>query len=153
MNALKQAGMTLTDAQLAQFEQYYELLVTTNASVNLTAITEKSEVYLKHFYDSLTVAFYEKSLQDGEHSLIDIGTGAGFPAIPLKIALPNLKITMVDALQKRVKFLQTVVDELKLSDVTIVHGRAEDIGQNPTFREQFDYATARAVARTSILAE
>ena len=153
MNALKQAGMTLSDAQLAQFEQYYELLVTTNASVNLTAITEKSEVYLKHFYDSLTVAFYEKSLQDGEHSLIDIGTGAGFPAIPLKIAFPNLKITLVDALQKRVKFLQTVVDELKLSDVTIVHGRAEDIGQNPTFREQFDYATARAVARTIVLAE
>jgi len=128
--------MTLTDAQLAQFEQYYELLVTTNASVNLTAITEKSEVYLKHFYDSLTVAFYEKSLQDGEHSLIDIGTGAGLPAIPLKIAFPNLKITLVDALQKRVKFLQTVVDELKLSDVTIVHGRAEDIGQNPLWRQR-----------------
>ena len=151
--ALKEAGITLTDQQIRQFEQYFNLLVARNEQVNLTAITEKDDVYLKHFYDSLTVLFYEKKLKVPGKTLIDIGTGAGFPSLPLKIVLPNLQITMVDSLQKRVNFLQEVVTELGLSHVEIVHGRAEDIGQKPKYREQFDYATARAVARTSVLAE
>ncbi|MGX7043130.1 16S rRNA (guanine(527)-N(7))-methyltransferase RsmG [Leuconostoc holzapfelii] len=153
ISALKNAGMTLTEKQIQQFEQYYALLVATNEHVNLTAITEKNDVYLKHFYDSLTVAQYETALQDSHGTLIDVGTGAGFPSLPLKIAYPNLNITMVDALKKRVNFLQEVVTTLGLSGVTIVHGRAEDIGQDPKYREQFDFATARAVARTSVLAE
>ncbi|MCT4383468.1 16S rRNA (guanine(527)-N(7))-methyltransferase RsmG [Leuconostoc suionicum] len=153
IEALSSAGITLTTQQVRQFERYYELLVATNEHVNLTAITEKKDVYLKHFYDSLTVAMYEQKLKSSESTLIDIGTGAGFPSLPLKIAFPNLKITMVDALKKRVNFLQEVVDTLDLTGVEIVHGRAEDIGQNPKYRENFDYATARAVARTSVLAE
>lgn len=153
IEALSSAGITLTTQQLRQFERYYELLVATNEHVNLTAITEKKDVYLKHFYDSLTVAMYEQKLKSSESTLIDIGTGAGFPSLPLKIAFPDLKITMVDALKKRVNFLQEVVDTLDLTGVEIVHGRAEDIGQNPKYRENFDYATARAVARTSVLAE
>lgn len=151
--ALEEAGITLTEQQTRQFEQYFDLLVARNEQVNLTAITEKKDVYLKHFYDSLTVLFYEKNLNVPGKTLIDIGTGAGFPSLPLKIMLPELKITMVDSLQKRVNFLQDVVTELGLSHVEIVHGRAEDIGQNLKYREQFDYATARAVARTSVLAE
>ncbi|EEJ41817.1 16S rRNA (guanine(527)-N(7))-methyltransferase RsmG [Leuconostoc mesenteroides] len=153
IEALSSAGITLTTQQVRQFERYYELLVATNEHVNLTAITEKKDVYLKHFYDSLTVAMYEQKLKSSESTLIDIGTGAGFPSLPLKIAFPDLKITMVDALKKRVNFLQEVVDTLDLTGVEIVHGRAEDIGQNPKYRENFDYATARAVARTSVLAE
>ncbi|CAM3152248.1 16S rRNA (guanine(527)-N(7))-methyltransferase RsmG [Leuconostoc rapi] len=151
--ALKEAGITLTEQQTTQFEQYFNLLVARNEQVNLTAITEQNDVYLKHFYDSLTVLFYEKDLNIPGKTLIDIGTGAGFPSLPLKIILPELKITMVDSLQKRVNFLQDVVTDLGLSHVEIVHGRAEDIGQNSKYREQFDYATARAVARTSVLAE
>ncbi|ORI39367.1 16S rRNA (guanine(527)-N(7))-methyltransferase RsmG [Leuconostoc mesenteroides] len=153
IEALSSAGITLTTQQVRQFERYYELLVATNEHVNLTAITEKKDVYLKHFYDSLTVAMYEQKLKSSESTLIDIGTGAGFPSLPLKITFPDLKITMVDALKKRVNFLQEVVDTLDLTGVEIVHGRAEDIGQNPKYRENFDYATARAVARTSVLAE
>lgn len=151
--ALKKAGILLTETQVKQFHQYYELLVETNEHVNLTAITEQHEVYLKHFFDSLTVAQYVTSLQTTNQTLIDVGTGAGFPALPLKIAFPQLRVTLVDALQKRVRFLKTVVEALGLDHVTIVHGRAEDIGQEQRFREQFDYATARAVARTSVLAE
>lgn len=151
--ALKKAGILLTETQVKQFHQYYGLLVETNEHVNLTAITEQHEVYLKHFFDSLTVAQYVTSLQTTNQTLIDVGTGAGFPALPLKIAFPQLRVTLVDALQKRVRFLNTVVEALGLDHVTIVHGRAEDIGQEQRFREQFDYATARAVARTSVLAE
>ena len=151
--AVKNAGITLTKHQIQQFEDYFDLLIATNEHVNLTAITEKNDVYLKHFYDSLTVSFYEQDLQTAEKTLIDIGTGAGFPSLPLKIVFPQLKITMVDSLQKRINFLQEVVTTLDLSGVEIIHGRAEDIGQNLRYREAFDYATARAVARTSVLAE
>lgn len=151
--ALKNASISLTEKQVQQFEQYFNLLIKTNEHVNLTAITDKQEVYLKHFYDSLILAHYVKPLQNESKTLIDIGTGAGFPSLPLKIAFPQLKIVMVDALQKRVNFLKEVVELLDLSNVDIVHGRAEDIGQNNSYREQFDFATARAVARTSVLAE
>ena len=151
--AVKNAGITLTKHQIQQFEDYFNMLIATNEHVNLTAITEKNDVYLKHFYDSLTISFYEQDLQTAEKTLIDIGTGAGFPSLPLKIVFPQLKITMVDTLQKRINFLQEVVTTLDLSGVEIIHGRAEDIGQNLRYREAFDYATARAVARTSVLAE
>jgi len=151
--AVKNAGITLTKHQIQQFEDYFDMLIATNEHVNLTAITEKNDVYLKHFYDSLTISFYEQDLQTAEKTLIDIGTGAGFPSLPLKIVFPQLKITMVDSLQKRINFLQEVVTTLDLSGVEIIHGRAEDIGQNLRYREAFDYATARAVARTSVLAE
>ena len=151
--AVKNAGITLTKHQIQQFEDYFDMLIATNEHVNLTAITEKNDVYLKHFYDSLTVSFYEQDLQTAEKTLIDIGTGAGFPSLPLKIVFPQLKIIMVDSLQKRINFLQEVVTTLDLSGVEIIHGRAEDIGQNLRYREAFDYATARAVARTSVLAE
>ena len=151
--AVKNAGITLTKHQIQQFEDYFNMLIATNEHVNLTAITEKNDVYLKHFYDSLTISFYEQYLQTAEKTLIDIGTGAGFPSLPLKIVFPQLKITMVDSLQKRINFLQEVVTTLDLSGVEIIHGRAEDIGQNLRYREAFDYATARAVARTSVLAE
>ncbi|WP_294977145.1 16S rRNA (guanine(527)-N(7))-methyltransferase RsmG [uncultured Leuconostoc sp.] len=151
--AVKNAGITLTKHQIKQFEDYFDMLIATNEHVNLTAITEKNDVYLKHFYDSLTVSFYEQELWTGEKTLIDIGTGAGFPSLPLKIAFPQLKITMVDSLQKRINFLKEVVTALNLTGVEVIHGRAEDIGQNLNYRESFDYATARAVARTSVLAE
>ncbi len=151
--AVKNVGITLTKHQIQQFEDYFNMLIATNEHVNLTAITEKNDVYLKHFYDSLTISFYEQDLQTAEKTLIDIGTGAGFPSLPLKIVFPQLKITMVDSLQKRINFLQEVVTTLDLSGVEIIHGRAEDIGQNLRYREAFDYATARAVARTSVLAE
>ena len=129
ISALNDAGITLTEQQIEQFQRYFELLVEANKQFNLTAITDEKDVYLKHFYDSLTVAIYVKALQHQSSTLIDVGTGAGFPSLPLKIAFPQLKITMVDALQKRVRFLQDVVDTLDLKNVSIVHGRAEDIGQ------------------------
>jgi 16S rRNA (guanine527-N7)-methyltransferase len=151
--ALAQAGLPLTDEQMAQLNRYYELLVETNAHMNLTAITERQEVYLKHFYDSLTLALHVPELMQSTGRLIDVGAGAGFPSLPLKIALPHLQVTMMDALQKRIGFLQQVVDELGLTGVELVHGRAEDLGHDARYREQFDYATARAVARTSVLAE
>ncbi|GAP04901.1 16S rRNA methyltransferase GidB [Fructobacillus tropaeoli] len=153
VKSLKEAGLTLSDQQIDQFDRYFSLLVETNKEFNLTAITDHDEVYLKHFYDSLTLAFYQPALKVAEPTLIDIGSGAGFPAIPLKIALPNLKVTLVDSLNKRVNFLKTVVADLGLENVTVLHGRAEDFGQDQKMRESFDYATARAVARTAVLAE
>lgn len=153
VKSLKEAGLTLSDQQIDQFDRYFSLLVETNKEFNLTAITDLEEVYLKHFYDSLTLAFYQPDLKVAEPTLIDIGSGAGFPAIPLKIALPNLKVTLIDSLNKRVNFLKTVVADLGLKNVTVLHGRAEDFGQDQHMRESFDYATARAVARTAVLAE
>ena len=120
ISALNDAGITLTEQQIEQFQRYFELLVEANKQFNLTAITDEKDVYLKHFYDSLTVAIYVKALQHQSSTLIDVGTGAGFPSLPLKIAFPQLKITMVDALQKRVRFLQDVVDTLDLKNVSIV---------------------------------
>lgn len=149
---LAQAGIELNDQQMTQFNRYFELLVEWNEKINLTAITEKEEVYLKHFYDSLTVAM-QVDLTSEEFTLVDVGSGAGFPSIPLKIALPNLKITIVDSLNKRINFIHEVVNELGLEGVEAYHDRAETFGQNPQFRGQFDFATARAVARLNLLAE
>ena len=143
----------LTDKQKQQFKLYFKMLIEVNEHVNLTRITEEDEVYLKHFYDSITPLFtFGAVFKDGA-TLCDVGAGAGFPSIPLKILKPGLKVTIVDSLQKRLNFLKDLISELGLTDVELVHGRAEDVGQNKLYRERFDIVTARAVARMSVLSE
>ncbi|AMA71460.1 MULTISPECIES: 16S rRNA (guanine(527)-N(7))-methyltransferase RsmG [Aneurinibacillus] len=144
-------GIELSEEQLQQFEKYYELLVEWNEKMNLTGITEKQQVYEKHFYDSITPAFYYTFT--GAESLIDVGSGAGFPGIPLKICFPSLKLTILDSLNKRLVFLQEVARQLGLVDISFVHSRAEDAGKDKKYRDRFDLVTARAVARMSVLAE
>ena len=138
-----------TKLQLKQLEKYYELLVEWNKVMNLTGITEKNQVYLKHFYDSATLA----SVIDfnKEESLCDVGTGAGFPGIVIKILFPNLKVVLIDSLQKRVNFLNQVVKELDLKNIAVYHARAEEFAQN--HREEYDVVTARAVASLPVLLE
>lgn len=151
LQMLKEKGIELNDTQIQQFRDYYSLLVEWNEKMNLTAITDQPSVYLKHFYDSISLSFFvdlSKPL-----SICDVGAGAGFPSIPLKICYPNLQITIIDSLNKRIKFLNHLSAELKLDGVAFKHGRAEDVGQDPAYREQFDLTTARAVARLSALAE
>ncbi len=131
-------GIKLTDKQLNQLEQFYNLLLEWNEKINLTRITSKEEVYLKHFYDSLTISRVI-NLKNSK-TLCDVGTGAGFPGIVLKIVYPNLKITLVDALQKRVNYLNTIIKELNLDGITAIHARGEDL------KEKYDVVTARAVA-------
>lgn len=151
---LADQGIQLTDHQMQQFADYYRLLVAANEHVNLTRITAENEVYLKHFYDSLTGALAEPRLQNEALMLCDIGAGAGFPSIPLKIAFPQLKVTIVDSLNKRITFLQELVSQLRLTDVTLVHDRAETFSdKQSTHREQYDLVTARAVARLAVLSE
>lgn len=149
---LKEKGIELSAQQLAQFALYYELLVEWNEKMNLTAITEQSEVYLKHFYDCL-MPLWLSPLKDEAITLCDVGAGAGFPSIPLKIMCPQIQLTIVDSLNKRIQFLEHLVSELGLEQVRCVHGRAEEVGQNQTFREQFDVVTARAVASLNVLSE
>ncbi|MBS4769685.1 16S rRNA (guanine(527)-N(7))-methyltransferase RsmG [Carnobacteriaceae bacterium zg-ZUI240] len=151
-NSVEEAGITLTDKQLKQYEMYFEMLVEWNEKMNLTAITQKEEVYLKHFYDSLTLAIETDVLQKSV-TLCDVGAGAGFPSIPLKIALPHLHVTIVDSLNKRITFLNELVRTLELENVSCFHDRAETFGQNEAFREKFDVVTARAVARLNLLSE
>lgn len=144
-------GIPLSDRQLEQFDQYFRLLVEWNEKMNLTGITEEEQVYVKHFYDSVTPAFY---FPFGEvETVVDIGGGAGFPSIPLKICFPHLKMTIIDSLNKRIGFLQHVANELGLEHVYPVHGRAEDRGQEPAYRESFQLVVARAVARMNLLSE
>ncbi|MBD3949062.1 16S rRNA (guanine(527)-N(7))-methyltransferase RsmG [Tuanshanicoccus lijuaniae] len=150
--ALREHGVELSDHQLEQFERYYELLIEWNKKINLTAITEKDEVYLKHFFDSLML-LWELPLDNYQQRLVDVGAGAGFPSIPLKIVKPELDITIIDSLNKRINFLNIVIEELQLDNVQAIHARAEDAGQNPVYREQFDIATARAVASLNVLSE
>ena len=149
--ALKQKGIELDSFQQSQFNTYYETLVEWNEKMNLTAITDGPSVYLKHFYDSISAAFFNNFSE--RKTICDVGAGAGFPSIPLKICFPNLEVTIVDSLNKRIGFLEHLASELKLENVHFVHARAEDFGQNPAYREKFDFVTARAVARLSILAE
>lgn len=144
----------LSERQLGQFETYYEMLIEKNKVMNLTAITEREEVILKHFIDSVALAgYYDFSDEKKALRVIDVGTGAGFPAIPMKIAFPRLQITLFDSLNKRVKFLQEVIDELGLKDCVAIHGRAEEGGKNRNLREQFDLVVSRAVANMAVLSE
>ena len=149
--ALQQKGFELSDTQKQQFKRYFEVLVEWNEKMNLTAITDAPSVYLKHFYDSITSAFYVDFTKF--ESVCDVGAGAGFPSIPLKIIYPHLHVTIVDSLNKRITFLNHLASELKLEKVAFVHARAEEFGRNPKYREQFDVVTARAVARLSVLSE
>ncbi|RKQ32970.1 16S rRNA (guanine(527)-N(7))-methyltransferase RsmG [Oceanobacillus halophilus] len=149
--ALKDKGIELSDRQMEQFEIYYKVLVEWNEKINLTALTEKQEVYLKHFYDSISAAFYYDFTEN--ITICDVGAGAGFPSIPLKICFPNIKVTIVDSLQKRIAFLNQLALKLDLTNVAFYHDRAESFGKNKEFRETFDIVTARAVARMSVLNE
>ena len=144
-------GLALSEEQAQQFIQYMELLREWNEKINLTAITEPDEVITKHFLDSMSV-YATPYVKEGT-SVIDVGTGAGFPGLVMKIAKPGIKLTLLDSLAKRLNFLQTVCDETNISDVEFVHSRAEDGGQNPEYREKFDVAIARAVANMSTLSE
>lgn len=148
---LSTINLTLSDTQIQQFMTYYEMLVERNKVMNLTAITEYEEVVNKHFIDSLSIV---KVYQNKENiKVIDMGTGAGFPGIPLKIAFPNWNITLLDSLNKRVLFLNDVIKQLQLFDITAIHGRAEDFGKDPNYRENYDLCVSRAVAKLSTLSE
>lgn len=146
---LKVLDICFSVEQIEQFFDYMELLIEWNEKMNLTAITEPEEIILKHFIDSITIL---KEIEDGS-KIVDVGTGAGFPGIPLSIMNPTLKVTLVDSLNKRLIFLQEVVDKLKLKNVEIIHARAEEFGQNKKYRESFDISTSRAVANLSTLSE
>lgn len=149
---VKLLGIQLSEKQLEQFYDYFQFLVEKNKVMNLTAITEEDAVITKHFCDSLCLV---KGFSDIEKtvSLIDVGTGAGFPGIPLKITFPHLKVTLLDSLNKRVRFLEEVCERLDLENVTCVHARAEDGGRNKDLREKFDLCVSRAVANLSSLSE
>ncbi|QWQ39080.1 16S rRNA (guanine(527)-N(7))-methyltransferase RsmG [Gemella sp. zg-570] len=144
-------GINLSDKQKKQFEKYFELVIYWNERINLTAITNEEEFYTKHFYDSLATSFYFDF--SSVENICDVGSGAGFPSIPLKIIFPHLKVTIVDSLNKRIKFLNILAEELGLDKYNFIHSRAEDLGQNKEYRESFDLVTARAVARLNILSE
>lgn len=150
---LEGLSLTLSEKQKEQFYQYYELLIEWNKVMNLTAITELDEVVTKHFVDSLLLVKVIPDLDSKAYKCIDVGTGAGFPGIPLKIAFPNLDMTLLDSLNKRVGFLNEVISKLGLEKIQAVHGRAEDYGRNGAYREQFDLCVSRAVANMSTLSE
>lgn len=151
----KEIHVDLSEKQVEQFTNYYEMLVETNKVMNLTAITELEEVISKHFLDSLLLAEIYPEIKHKQYkgTVLDLGTGAGFPGIPLKIAFPHLHITLMDSLNKRVKFLNTVINELDLCDISAIHGRAEEAARDKRYREQFDLCVSRAVANLSTLSE
>lgn len=143
--------ITLSDRQKEQFDRYYELMIEKNRVMNLTGITDYDEVCLKHFTDSLTIVRIKN--MDQVNSLIDIGTGAGFPGIPIKIVFPHIEVVLLDSLNKRLKFLDEVIEQLSLEKITTLHGRAEDYAKKKEYREQFDLSVSRAVANLSTLSE
>jgi len=151
-SALEKLNVPIDDVKMKQFHDYLLLLQEWNQKINLTTIVDDEEVYLKHFYDSLTLGFYI-DFEEEAYSLCDVGSGAGFPSIPLKIIYPNLSISIVDSLKKRINFLEKVVEKLGLDGVGLYHDRAEIFGQNKKFRASFDFTTARAVANMSTLSE
>lgn len=150
IEALRHQGIILDDEQRAKFRRYFEMLAEWNGRVNLTAMTDEEGVYLKHFYDSLTPLFHVDLPENA--SICDVGAGAGFPSIPLKILRPDLKVTIVDSLNKRILFLNELTAELDLDKIHLVHDRAETFAQGPQ-RHMFDIVTARAVAQLNVLAE
>ena len=149
--AFKKINIELSDLQATNLLTYYEMLVEWNKVMNLTGITEFEDVLLKHFIDS--VAICQITDMSKVHTVMDVGTGAGFPGMPLKIVFPHLKITLLDSLNKRIQFLNAVIEKLELKDITTIHGRAEDYGRNPEYREQYDMCVSRAVANLSSLSE
>ena len=151
MSIMKEAGFDLTDHQASLLLLYYERLVETNKVMNLTAVTEFDEVVRKHFADSLSLIKY-MPLTSGTR-MIDVGTGAGFPGLPLAIVCPDVRVTLMDSLNKRIRFLEGLIDEMKLENVTAVHARAEELAFDQAYRESFDLAVSRAVANMSTLLE
>lgn len=151
VHRLGEHGIIIDEQQLDQFENYYKILVEWNEKMNLTGITERDQVYTKHFYDSVSLAFFMD--MEKVSSLADIGSGAGFPGIPLKICFPHLRLTIVDSLNKRINFLKHVADTIRLEQVELLHGRAEEIARKHGYRDGFDLVTARAVARMAVLNE
>lgn len=146
---LEKMSISLNKEQYDQFYAYMVLLIEWNEKINLTAITEPQEIILKHFVDSLTIAKY---IEEGK-TIIDMGTGAGFPGIPLKIYRNDVKVVLADSLNKRIKFLNEIIEKLQLKNIETIHCRAEELGKNKEYREKFDYATSRAVANLSTLSE
>ena len=149
LSMLAKINISLSDKQLQQFMTYYEMLIEKNKVMNLTAITDPTEIVTRHFLDCAALAPYMP--QDGR--VLDVGTGAGFPGIPLKIAFPEVEVVLLDSLNKRVKFLNEVIGQLGLSKITAIHGRAEDFARQKEYREQFDLVVSRAVANLSSLSE
>lgn len=145
----KEIDIEFNEEQIEKFYKYMQLLLEWNEKINLTAITNPKEIILKHFIDSLTILKYIKK----GANVIDVGTGAGFPGIPLKILRDDINLTLLDSLNKRINFLKLVIDELKLKNVDTIHGRAEEIGKNKRYRESFDISFSRAVANLSTLSE
>lgn len=153
INGLNELNISLSDFQLNQFETYYDILVEWNSFMNLTSITEWDDVITKHFLDSLSLIKVLPDINSKEYKLIDVGTGAGFPGIPLKIAFPSLEVTLLDSLNKRVNFLNEVINKLGLNNISAFHGRAEDFGHNTLYREKYDICVSRAVANMTVLSE
>lgn len=151
LKGMAQLDISLTEHQIEQFMKYYEILTEWNSFMNLTTIKEFDEVMLKHFIDSLTIVkAYD---MQGVKALVDIGTGAGFPGIPIKIVFPHIKVVLLDSLRKRLDFLDKVISELGLTEIETLHGRAEDFAKKSEYREQFDLVVSRAVANLSSLSE
>ena len=144
-------GIEASDKMLADFQKYKDILVEWNQKMNLTGIEDEKEVFIKHFLDSISAV--SKGYIKNGMSLIDVGTGAGFPGMPLRISLPDLKVTLLDSLNKRINFLQEVANQIDIDDIEFIHGRAEDFGKDENYRECFDIATARAVAGLPALME
>lgn len=147
---MRKINIKLNDVQINQFLKYFDLLIEWNKVMNLTGITEYDQVVIKHFVDS---AILDRTIVNKSKKMIDIGTGAGFPGIPLKIIYPELEVTLLDSLNKRIKFLNTVIDELELENIQTIHGRAEDFAKKENYREQYDLCVSRAVANLATLSE